>query len=396
MKVVRLSKLIFIILIAACAAIPAFSRIGESKMGFEGRLLSKSGGAYKYPSREDNLREAQELPYKILFFLMPRGMEHCFYFKRADDKLATDGDVIMQHELYGWELHTAFLNGKSVLEFYRRHGDPMTVEELKMLMELMAPGDGKTNWVRSNFVPIVRRWDLQFDNGNARSFILGSDGKPVPDSANKENLKNILPENPVRFIYVDVPEDVQRAVKYNLSLTYQLMDIEQQKRYEAYRDYLARQSAYNAAKSAPKSSRSGSKKSSKSSSQPVPQKVNVFNGNTYKGMESLVCDIESSLKGGNNLSLYKYFIDDVQFGGSPIVRNDKQVMLTMKIPLQPDTAFGYSYELSDASVRAKLYKNGILFIDAKFDKFMRDFMEKLYGQQEGVRKEEAKSSVSRF
>ena len=94
--------------------------------------------------------------------------------------------------------------------------------------------------------------------------------------------------------------------------------------------------------------------------------------------------------------MYKYFIDDVQFGGSPIVRNDKHVMLTMKIPLQPDTAFGYSYELSDASVRAKLYKNGILFIDAKFDKFMRDFMEKLYGQQEGVRKEEAKSSVSRF
>ncbi len=385
MNAARLSRFVFFVFAAVYAAVPAFSRIGESIPKLEGRLLSKSGGAYKYPSREDNLREAQELPYKILFFLMPRGMEHCFYFKRPDEKLSTDSDVIAQQELFGWELHAAFSNGKSVLESYRRHGDPMTADELENLMDIMAPEGGKNRWIRSDFVPVTRRWDLHFDDGNVRSLLQGPDGKAVSNDPGKGKLKDILPENPVRFIYVDVPEDVQRAVKYNLSLTYQLMYVEQQKRNEWYKTYLDNHAAFNAAKTA--RTKPGEKKS------PV---VHAFNGRTRREMESLVCDIESSLKEGNKLSLYKYAIDDVQLGGSPVVRYDRQVLLTMRIPLQPDTAFGYTYELSDGSIRAKLYNNGVLFIDAKFDKSMRAFMEKLYQEQESVRKKQAKSSVNRF
>lgn len=32
---------------------------------------------------------------------------------------------------------------------------------------------------------------------------------------------------------------------------------------------------------------------------------------------------------------------------------------------------GYDYELADGSVRAKLYYNGVLFVDSAFDKAMR-------------------------
>ncbi len=376
------SYLIFSLLIAV--GNPLLARVGESKSGFESRLLSKTAGALKYPSREDNLREAQELPYKMMFFIMPRNVEHGFYFKRADAQSASDSDVIAQHELYGWELHTIFLNNISAFEFYRRHGDPMTLEELKLLMESMA---GKSHWVRSNFVPVSRRWDLCFRNGEARSFLLGKDGKIMSNDSKQVGLKAILPENPTRFIYVEVPEDVKKASKYNLSITAQLMDIEQSKRYDAYRKYIEKNNALLASKSAKKGKRTAM----------APQQVIYpFRGKWQKSMSSFICDIGASVKNGNESSLYNFAIDDVLVGGRPIVRNDKTVILTMTIPLQPDTAFGYNYELANGALRAKLYENGILFIDAKFDKQMRAYMEKLYAEQEETRKAEAKTSVSKF
>ena len=68
----------------------------------------------------------------------------------------------------------------------------------------------------------------------------------------------------------------------------------------------------------------------------------------------------------------------------------------MSIPNQPDTAFGFDYVSSDGSVRAKIYKSGVLFIDSKFDAKIRGYMEKLYKEQSEKRLEEAKASTAKF
>lgn len=79
-----------------------------------------------------------ELPYANLFLTMPRSVFHKFYYKRADSASATNSDTIQQHDLFGWEIHIGYNNDVSAMEFYRRHGDPITAEELEALMESVA------------------------------------------------------------------------------------------------------------------------------------------------------------------------------------------------------------------------------------------------------------------
>ena len=66
------------------------------------------------------------------------------------------------------------------------------------------------------------------------------------------------------------------------------------------------------------------------------------------------------------------------------------------IPLQADTSVGYNYELSDGSLRALVFNNGILFIDANYDKSLRAYMEKLYDQQEQNRIDSVVESLHKF
>ena len=72
------------------------------------------------------------------------------------------------------------------------------------------------------------------------------------------------------------------------------------------------------------------------------------------------------------------------------------MLFTDNIPQKPYTSFGYDYELSDGSVRAKLFRNAVLFFDAGFDRQMRNYMESLYKEQQAEREKEAKASLSLF
>ena len=94
--------------------------------------------------------------------------------------------------------------------------------------------------------------------------------------------------------------------------------------------------------------------------------------------------------------MIEYLIPDIEFGNRAPVRYDKTVQITTSIPRQDGTAFGYTYETEDKSIRATLYQNGILFIDAKFDQNLRLYMEELYLKQSRLRSEKAKQSISNF
>ena len=370
----------------------AHSRIGEAKNAIESRLNSKVNGAYQYSAIEDKMREVMELPYKKMFVIFPSDVQTSFYFKRAEATQSVNADTIQQHDLFGWELNLITQDNKSVLEFYRRHGDPMTVEELKGLMNSIASMRDGAYWKKNEYVPVSQQWEIGVKNGKIVQMLRDKDGKLTP-AGELEDLDEILPMSNTRFIYIDVPPAVQSLVNYNQSIPFKYMEQEQRAAYEKYRNYVEKQSAYSAAKTAAPSKRNSAKKGDQKI---TVKRVNPADAYTFRGIESTFCDIESSLKDGNKLSIIKYSLPDVLFGGKPIAKIEKEVRLTENIPQQPDTAFGYDYELSDGSVRAKLFRNAVLFFDAGFDRQMRNYMESLYKEQQAEREKEAKTSLNLF
>ena len=370
----------------------AHSRIGEAKNAIESRLNSKVNGAYQYSAIEDKMREVMELPYKKMFVIFPSDVQTSFYFKRAEATQSVNADTIQQHDLFGWELNLITQDNKSVLEFYRRHGDPMTVEELKGLMNSIASMRDGAYWKKNEYVPVLQQWEIGVKNGKIVQMLRDKDGKLTPAGELKD-LDEILPMSNTRFIYIDVPPAVQSLVNYNQSIPFKYMEQEQRAAYEKYRNYVEKQSAYSAAKTAAPSKRNSAKKGDQKI---TVKRVNPADAYTFRGIESTFCDIESSLKDGNKLSIIKYSLPDVLFGGKPIAKIEKEVRLTENIPQQPDTAFGYDYELSDGSVRAKLFRNAVLFFDAGFDRQMRNYMESLYKEQQAEREKEAKTSLNLF
>lgn len=370
----------------------AHSRIGEAKNAIESRLNSKVNGAYQYSAIEDKMREVMELPYKKMFVIFPSDVQTSFYFKRAEATQSVNADTIQQHDLFGWELNLITQDNKSVLEFYRRHGDPMTVEELKGLMNSIASMRDGAYWKKNEYVPVSQQWEIGVKNGKIVQMLRDKDGKLTPAGELKD-LDEILPMSNTRFIYIDVPPAVQSLVNYNQSIPFKYMEQEQRAAYEKYRNYVEKQSAYSAAKTAAPSKRNSAKKGDQKI---TVKRVNPADAYTFRGIESTFCDIESSLKDGNKLSIIKYSLPDVLFGGKPIAKIEKEVRLTENIPQQPDTAFGYDYELSDGSVRAKLFRNAVLFFGTGFDRQMRNYMESLYKEQQAEREKEAKASLNLF
>lgn len=368
--------LIFLTAILSCAT--ASARIGEVRAALEARLMSKSDGAYHYDTKEERLREAMELPYRNLFLIMPKNTEQRFYFKRATSGLSLDSDTIQQHDLFGWELHICFANNKSAMEFYRRHGDPMTAEELEALMQSIASSKN-AKWKRCPYITPTRRWDVELKSGKLT----------IADTENdtKKPLSEILPENPWRFIYLEVPADIISSSHYKQSIAFSMLEDYQRIAYEKYRDLIAKQSAIAAAKTAKPNSR-------KKANVSIPPKVNKFNAYNMREFESFIQTQDVKLENGK-MAVVKYQMKDVLVGGAKVNRS-KDVQITMGIPIQPETILGYDYELSDGSVRAKLYKNAVLFIDTNFDKQMRAYIENVYKQQSDIRKNEAKASISRF
>ena len=350
-----------------------FARIGEDKGAIQGRLFTKSGGAYIYPSKEERFREAMELPYKYMFLLMPDDTKQCFFFKRADETTTTMSDTIQQHELYGWESHITLQNDSSVLEFYRRHGDPLTVEELTNLFELQKKENA--TWKKTDFIDTRKQWSIQT-----------KDGKPSITASKSTNLKDVLPILPNRFIYIEIPEEVKKSTDFQQSLQSQIMEYEQRLTYAKYRNYLDKQSQIKEQKTKRKP-----KKTNTPAVNANARKIIPADSYTHRYIET-----EFSSQDNSKTMRIGYNIEDVFFADRPIKSPTKEVRLSMYIPTQPDTAFGYSYETSDGLVRAKIYRNAVLFFSAKFDKQLRQYMEDLYKQQSEKRVEEAKGSTSKF
>lgn len=359
------------------AALPLLhARIGETKQDIQSRMLTKNGGAYVYQSREERLRETLELPYKYMFLMMPKGSQNHFFFKRPDAATTANADAQQQHDLYGWELHICFFGDNSALEFYRRHGDPMTVEEVAELFNLQAAAKGNAKWRRAEFSDILKTWKT-------------STAKPTAAAPTEQygDVSEILPKSATRFVYAKVPDDVRESINFAQSIPAQILEYEQRITYEKYRQYVNKQSAISASKTAPTAAKN--KKTKAPVANAGVRKVYPFDASAKKY-------VESEIFSGGEITRYAQLLPDVFYGGKPETSPTKDVRIAVNIPDRPDTAFDYDYETEDGSIRAKIYKSGVLFVDKTFDSNLRKYLEELYREQKQTRTENAKQSTGKF
>lgn len=344
--------LIFCILLCQIFT-PLNARVGENKKDIEKRLNSRLNGAYKY-SYEESLREALELPYNKIFWIQPSGTSNSFYFKRADKALTTRADVLNQRELYGWELHIAYLKDVSVMEFYQRYGDPMTFAEAVVLMDRMTHGRENAKWQKVEIKQYVP------ENSKLNE---ASDGL--------KSIVAILPRNNERYIEFKIPEDVLNSGNFDSTLLALILQDEKRATFENYSQILEEAKKYSDAK------------------------TSAGNASKTKGSTRAVSALEDIV---SRKSVIPFVGTSVNFvlGGVPKKNRTKDVFVTGPIPLQADTAVGYNYELSDGSLRALVFDNGILFIDAKYDKDLRAYMETLYQNQEQDRIDGVVDSLDKF
>ena len=308
----------------ACGS--ASARIDEKRNSMETRLLSKSSGAYAYTSKEDKLREALELPYNKLFYIVPNIVLHNFYFKRADSKLTTHSDTLQQHDLFGWELHTCFDGDTSVLEFYRRHGDDMTPQELEALMELQK---SQSSWRRSPYVEIDRDIDYLFDKGEMKLMLRDKDGNLV-EADKIETLKEILPINRKRLVYLEIPENVLKSTNFSKTVRSQMLEVEQRSVNEAYRKLVEDKAKYSAAKT--------SRNKGKNDNAPLLAK------NDSKPQR-----IESAASDGNPV-----FKIQILTSSSPLKKNDKRLKGITDIDYYKENGI-YKYTYMESEDYSKVY-----------------------------------------
>lgn len=340
-------------IIASLLFSPLHARIGENKRDIEKRLNSRLNGAYKY-SYEESLREALELPYNKIFWIQPQGSSNSFYFKRADKALTTRADVLNQRELYGWELHIAYLKDISVLEFYQRYGDPMTFAEAVVLMDRMTHGRDNAKWQKVELKQYVP------ENTKLKE---ASDGL--------KSIVAVLPRNNERYIEFKIPEDVLNSGKFDSTLLALILEDERRATFENYSQILEEAKKYSDAK------------------------TSAGNASKTKGSTRAVSALEDIVS-RKSVIPFSGVSTNFVLGGIPKKNRTKEILVMGTIPLQADTAVGYNYELSDGSLRALVFNNGILFIDAKYDKDLRAYMESLYESQEQARIDSVVDSLDKF
>ena len=120
------------------------ARIGETRLTIEKRLL-KSGG-YQYREDKILLNRKRGMPYSKFEEYFPEKADLRIYYKTIDGKKPLSKDVKASGMLEGWNLHILFVQGKSVIELYKR-SDRITEFEFIHLLNLQS---GNSFWEKKS------------------------------------------------------------------------------------------------------------------------------------------------------------------------------------------------------------------------------------------------------
>ena len=94
------------------------ARIGEERLQLEQRLNISGGFQY----REENVLSNRKrgMPYQKYLDYLPDRTEIRIYYKTLDGRKPLAKEIKASGMLEGWDVHVIYVEGKSVLEVYRR------------------------------------------------------------------------------------------------------------------------------------------------------------------------------------------------------------------------------------------------------------------------------------
>ena len=191
-------------------------------------------------------------------------------------------------------------------------------------------------------------------------------------SLNPEDAKYeaLVPKNTDRFVYLSQPSSVGKRAAYFTSIINYIWEDERKATIENYNKIQEDERRLAEARTA-----AGNAAKAKGSTKNFSEEDVVF----YR---KAVIPFNSK-----NMSSFGQVLPN---------KRTKDVWLAVPVPQQADTFMGYNYETTDGKLRALIYNNMIIFVDAQYDKSLRAKLDKLYEKQEERRQKEAKTSLSNF
>jgi len=160
------------ILLSIFTSHSAEARVGESKESIERRLTSSGGIIY----RDDKLEAARRrgMPYMQYMDFLGSSADVRIYFKSADGRRPTSSELEEKRVNAGWDLHVVYINGKSVLEVYKR-SQSMSGYESNQLIALQGGGSGWKKVGKEEAEASAFGYDMESSDGSVRAKKLGGD-----------------------------------------------------------------------------------------------------------------------------------------------------------------------------------------------------------------------------
>lgn len=167
----RLCRLATSFTLAFFACSIAVARIGDTPEQMSSRLVQTNVGKTFYWPKDmaprEKERQLREIPLSGFSHLLPTAAEEWkeqIFWKSALHRQPSDED--------GWRVHVYYLNGRSVVELYRRVGKPLNDFEINGILGRMR---GNQTWRR---VP-KKEGQKQEDSILGYDFALGEEGADV-------------------------------------------------------------------------------------------------------------------------------------------------------------------------------------------------------------------------
>ncbi|MGC6424544.1 MAG: hypothetical protein ACON4O_06105 [Lentimonas sp.] len=150
----------------------AYARIGESQRELEDRLTASGGIIYRDDVIEENRRKG--MPYMDYMEFLGSSADVRIYFKTADGRRPKSSELEEKRINSGWDLHVVYVNGKSVIEIYRR-SQAMTEFEMNHLIVMQAGDSGWKKVKKGSELETVFEIEMLSHDESIRAKKIGSD-----------------------------------------------------------------------------------------------------------------------------------------------------------------------------------------------------------------------------
>ena len=138
---ILLSTLFLVVSLMLLGQPQLMGRIGEAQSMIESRVTQSGGIQYRDETIKNN--RMQGASYTKLLYLL-ENYDLRIYFKTADGRKPRQSGMDARKMSSGWDLHVVYINGRSVIETYRR-SSAMTESEFNQLLKLQA---GDSYWLK--------------------------------------------------------------------------------------------------------------------------------------------------------------------------------------------------------------------------------------------------------